>query len=411
MEQSLDEFYLYTSLSRKIALPVFGKLLRSFGSHAAIISQADDQLLAFGLSPRELALLRLPRISAAITDSGIRAKAEQTLEWAQQRGHHLLSFESKYYPALLREVDHPPALLYLKGDPKCLDGSQFAIVGSRKASEYGSRNAFWIANELASIGLGICSGMAMGIDTFAHRGALAAGGKTIAVQGTGLDICYPPKNVPLAAEIVAQGALISEFPLGTPPQAQNFPQRNRIISGLTIGTLVVEAAARSGSLITARLAMEQNRDVFAFPGSVANPLSKGCHRLIKEGAKLVEEPADILEELGIDTARVGVPKLDVTQSTPQSPQSPQSRQSRKIHNQDDVQEHRALRERLSNSEIRVIEIIGEENCLMQTLQDQTGLGIPTLNALLLRLEMHGIVEAKGGRFRCTSPIVLHRLTE
>ena len=173
------------------------------------------------------------------------------------------------------------------------------IVGSRRASEYGGRNAYWMAHELSHAGLLICSGMARGIDTQAHKGALAASGATVAVLGTGIDICYPSANRKLAQQIAVNGALISEFPLGSPPRANNFPRRNRIISGMSLGTLVVEATAHSGSLITARLALEENREVFAFPGSVSSQLSRGCHRLIKEGAKLVEEPADILEELGM----------------------------------------------------------------------------------------------------------------
>lgn len=222
---------------------------------------------------------------------------ERHLRWLDRPDHHFIPLGSPDYPALLAGLPDAPAALLVRGDPGVLGLPQLAIVGSRNPTGAGQDNARQFAGHLARSGLAITSGLAVGIDTAAHRGALDAGGRTIAVCGTGLDIDYPRANAGLSAEIASSGALISEFPLGTPATRSNFPRRNRIISGLSLGTLVVEAAVRSGSLITARLAAEQGREVFAIPGSIHNPLARGSHRLIREGAKLVETADDIFVEL------------------------------------------------------------------------------------------------------------------
>lgn len=212
------------------------------------------------------------------------------------------------------EISDPPPLLFVIGNPDLLQQSQLAMVGSRNPSVDGRENAQAFARELVNQGLVITSGLALGIDAAAHQGALAGDGLTIAVTGTGLDRVYPARHRALAKEIAARGALVSEFPIGTPALAENFPRRNRIISGLSLGTLVVEAAPQSGSLITARLAAEQGREVFAIPGSIHNPLARGCHQLIRQGAKLVESVADILEEIHVTYA----PKASVTQDNSQT---------------------------------------------------------------------------------------------
>jgi DNA processing protein len=217
--------------------------------------------------------------------------------WLAEPDSHLLSPQDARYPRLLREIADPPPLLYVKGHPETLDRPALAIVGSRNATPQGEANARAFAKALSDAGLLIVSGLALGIDTAAHRGGLAGGAGSVAVTGTGLDIVYPARNRSLAHEIAEHGALISEFPLGTPSVSTNFPRRNRIISGLSVGCLVVEAAPASGSLITAQFALEQGREVFAIPGSIHSPLSRGCHKLIKEGAKLVESAQDVLEEL------------------------------------------------------------------------------------------------------------------
>lgn len=219
------------------------------------------------------------------------------LRWLEGDGHHFLPLGAEHYPALLADLPDAPVGLYVRGDPAVLCLPQLAIVGSRNPTTAGAENAVSFAAHLARCGLAITSGLAIGIDAAAHRGALDADGITIAVCGTGIDIDYPRANAQLAQAIAERGAVISEFPLGMPAIKTHFPRRNRIISGLSLGTLVVEAAPRSGSLITARLAVEQGREVFAIPGSIHNPLARGCHQLLRQGAKLVETADDIFAEL------------------------------------------------------------------------------------------------------------------
>jgi DNA processing protein len=228
---------------------------------------------------------------------GGAAAIDAELRWLEHDAHHFIPLDSDSYPPLLAEVSDAPIGLFVRGDPAALSFPQLAIVGSRNPTAGGCDNATSFAAHLARRGLAITSGLAIGIDAAAHRGALAAEGITIAVCGTGLDIDYPATNGALAEAIEKSGALVSEFPLGMPALQANFPRRNRIISGLALGTLVVEAAVRSGSLITARLAAEQGREVFAIPGSIHNPLARGCHQLIRQGAKLVETGDDIVGEL------------------------------------------------------------------------------------------------------------------
>jgi DNA processing protein len=224
------------------------------------------------------------------------------LAWLEGPGRALLVADDPRYPAQLAAVRGMPPALFVRGDPALLSRPQVAIVGSRGATAAGRETAFGLAAHLAAQGFAITSGLAIGIDAAAHRGALAAGGVTIAVCGTGLDRVYPRGHEKLADEIAASGALVSEFPTGTPPVAHNFPRRNRVMSGLALGVIVVEAATRSGSLITARLAGDQGREVMAVPGSIHNHLARGCHRLIKDGAALVESVDDVL-------AAIGIPKL------------------------------------------------------------------------------------------------------
>ncbi len=223
------------------------------------------------------------------------------LYWLNGARHHLLPFTDPRYPKLLRAVADCPVALYVDGNIDALCDPQLAVVGSRNPTPQGQDTAFDFAQCLAMRGLGITSGLAQGIDTAAHRGALAAQGVTLAVLGSGIDVLYPRGNLNLSEGIKQQGALVSEFSLGTAPQRSNFPRRNRIIAGLCLGVLVVEAARRSGSLITARSAKTLARAVFAIPGSIHNPLSRGCHELIKQGAKLAETPDDILRDLNFST--------------------------------------------------------------------------------------------------------------
>ncbi|HHJ80708.1 MAG TPA: DNA-protecting protein DprA, partial [Candidatus Tenderia electrophaga] len=234
---------------------------------------------------------------------------ENDLNWLNSHpDHHIINIHEQRYPAQLRQIDSAPALLFAIGDSALLSTNQLGIVGSRNPSAGGKENSFHFAQSLSQAGLTITSGMALGIDAAAHKGALANNGKTIAVTGTGLDRVYPARHRQLAHDIATNGTIISEFPIGTPPLPDHFPRRNRIISGLSLGILVVEAAPKSGSLISARLANEQGLEVFAIPGSIHNPLARGCHQLIRQGAKLVETTTDILEELGVRLNNAAIPQ-------------------------------------------------------------------------------------------------------
>ncbi|KTD62953.1 protein smf [Legionella santicrucis] len=227
---------------------------------------------------------------------------QMDLDWFRSADdHHLLTWDSPEYPALLKEITDPPLVLYAKGQLSCLQQPKLAIVGSRNPTVTGSENARMFAKSIAAYGITIVSGLALGIDAQAHMGCLEADGQTIAVLGTGIDCIYPHRHVTLSQHISQNGLLLSEFPLKSPPIAGHFPRRNRIISGLSLCTLVVESAVKSGSLITARMALEQNRDVLAIPGSIHNPMARGCHYLLQQGAKLVTSVADVLEELMIDS--------------------------------------------------------------------------------------------------------------
>lgn len=219
------------------------------------------------------------------------------LKWLEQENNSILAIDDDLYPPLLKKTDSPPPLLFITGNPDILLHPQLAVVGSRNASAIGLRNTQSFCHDLAQKGITITSGMALGVDGKAHNAALSAGGLTIAVMGTGLDVVYPAKHKELAHNIAINGALVSEFPTGTKPNAHNFPRRNRIICGLSLGTLVMEASIKSGTLITARQTMEINRPVMAIPGSIHSPMVKGCHLLIKQGARLVESAEEILEEL------------------------------------------------------------------------------------------------------------------
>jgi DNA processing protein len=261
--------------------------LATLGSARAVVRAAANDAGRAGLTADTLAYLQ----SAAAQPTAVEER------WLEDERHHLVPFTDPRFPQLLRDLPNCPLALYLSGNIDALRDPQLAVVGSRNPTAQGRDTAFDFAEYFAERGLGITSGLAEGIDTSAHRGALKGQGITLAILGTGIDVVYPRANAALHHEIRQSGALISEFPLGTPPRRGNFPQRNRIIAGLSLGTLVVEAARRSGSLITARLANAHGREVFAIPGSIHNPLSRGCHELIKAGAKLVETADDILREL------------------------------------------------------------------------------------------------------------------
>jgi DNA processing protein len=258
----------------------------------------------------------LPRpVVEALSQGADEAFLERCVRWAEEPGHRLLAIEDDLYPRMLRQTRGPPGILWVRGDAHRLNCECVAVVGARNATPQGLRDAEEMASALSSAGLTVVSGLALGIDAAAHRGGLAHAGSTIAVMGTGMDILYPRRNRDLALRVAAEGCLVTEFALGTPPASGNFPRRNRIISGLSRAVLVVEANEDSGSLLTAQCALHQNRDVLAMPGSIHSPLAKGCHKLIKEGAALVETADDVFDALrmprrGRSKARAGAREDD-----------------------------------------------------------------------------------------------------
>lgn len=332
------------------------RLLKEFGLPEAVLAARRSELA------RLVPAAALQGLDAPATRSAV----ERSLEWATSPGCHIVALSDPAYPRLLYEIPDPPTLLFARGRLELAGAAALAIVGSRNATPQGLANAESFAKALSAAGLGIASGLALGIDTAAHRGGLAGIGSTVAVLGTGVDICYPAKNAALAEEIAARGLLVSEFPLGTPPAAHNFPRRNRLISGMARGVLVVEAAMASGSLITARTAIEQGREVFAIPGSIHSPLAKGCHALIKAGAKLVDSVEDVLSELGTWRA-------DATARAPD-----------------------ATRE----GEPAILEHIGFDPVDLDSLCARSGLPAERVSSQLLRLELDGRVAAlPGGRYQ------------
>lgn len=341
------------------------RLLEHFGSAAAALAADRAEWAQLAMPAAALDYLRAPNWQ----------RVEQDLAWLERPGNHLLSLDDPRYPPLLRQIPQAPAALFVHGETDCLRMPQLAVVGARNPTPAGQETARQFADYLARGGMVITSGLALGIDAAAHQGALAGGGRTIAVMGTSLDQVYPAKHRDLARAIAEQGALVSELPTGTPALAENFPRRNRLISGLALGVLVVEAALQSGSLITARLAIDQGREVFAIPGSIHNPLAKGCHALIRQGAKLVETANDILEELGALAAvnREQPPGLTVADK-PTEPLDADYRQ--------------------------LLIAMGEAPVGVDILVERCGLTAEVVSSMLLILELEGYAAAVPGGLYC-----------
>ncbi|MBS1174063.1 MAG: dprA [Burkholderiaceae bacterium] len=351
-------------------------LLKSFGLPEQIFAQSHTSLT-------RVVSDRVARALLGTADDEFKQLLERTRAWGEQAGNHIISLSCPTYPQHLLSTADPPVLLYVKGRIDLLNAPRtLAMVGSRNATAQGIKNTEWFAEELAQGGCQIVSGLALGIDAAAHRGALNAyhkspnvAGSTIAVIGTGCDIIYPARNRELTYAIAEQGVIISEFPLGAKAQPSHFPRRNRIISGLSQGVLVVEAALQSGSLITARQALEQNREVFAIPGSIHSPLSKGCHALIKQGAKLVECAQDILDEL--------------------QPTYPLYATDTHKLSESDTQSTGALA--LSNSAQHILDALGHDPCDVDTLASRVQMDVGKLLAELMELELSGMVEKRAGQ--------------
>ncbi len=335
-------------------------------------------------SSRDLTLHGLPETAVAAISKPDEVKIESDLEWLSQPNHHLLCWDDDAYPVLLRRINGPPAALFIDGDPGCLWQPQIAIIGSRNPTAGGLDHARDFATTLARQGMTITSGLASGIDSAAHTAALDAGSFTIAVNGTGLDKVYPASSRAVARRIRSQGAMISELPLGSPPRRQHFPSRNRIISGLSLAVLVIEAGLNSGTLITARKAAEQGRDVFALPGSLHNPMAKGCHRLIRDGARLVETTADIMQELGPVAAEL---QMEIRQRLDQ----PDETEENPVCNKNSL---------LDDADYNTMwEVLSYDPKPVDTIIEQTGLSAREISSMLLMMELKGMVKKQGsGRY-------------
>lgn len=335
-----------------------------------LLQQWPSLEVLFKLSPNAMEKAGLPpRLASAIAQYDLRS-VEQDLLWEQQnpQHHHLITWEDAAYPKLLKEIHAPPLVLYAQGNLACLQQSALAIVGTRKPSITGGKTAWQFAYELSQQGLCIVSGLALGIDAQAHQGCLAAQGKTIAVMGTGINRIYPAQHRALAEKIKERGLLMSEFPLNSAATPGHFPQRNRIISGLSLAILVVEAAIKSGSLITARFALEQNRDVLAIPGSIHSPQARGCHHLLQQGAKLVTTSQEVLEELDI-------PSRDPLKTLPFIT--------------------------LANDALNLVKCVGFEVTSIEEIMHRSQLNFSELTGILSEIELQGLVKnVPGGYVRC-----------
>jgi DNA processing protein len=373
MQAKRDELLAWAALLRipGVTRQQVALALSSVASVTELLRTPEPALEQLGFSENARRALRSPDL----------AELEADLAWLDAPDRHLLPLTSKHYPPLLAATADAPPALYVRGALEVLATPQLAIVGSRHPTASGRDTAFRFAAHLARCGLAITSGLAEGIDGASHRGALAAGGPTIAVCGTGLERVYPEHHAELANAIAASGALVSEFAPRTPPRKEHFPRRNRIISGLSLGTLVVEAARQSGSLITARCASEQGREVFAIPGSIHSPLSRGCHRLIRDGAKLVETADDILTELRIPLAAAA--------ATP-APAQPQPRAQPS--------------DRLDKEYEILLDALGFDALGVDALVERSGLKPDAVASMLLILELRGLVEVRPGGRYCRSVI-------
>ena len=371
------------------------RLLAAFGSAEKSLAATSEELAQIdGLTPD---------VRQHLIDGRSRAPLAQELELIEQHQCHIVTLNDESYPPLLKQISDPPVLLYITGQLPIVDTLSVAIVGSRSPTEYGKTISQQLSHQLAARGITVVSGFARGIDTCVHRGTLEAGGRTVAVFGCGLSIMYPETNQALAAEIIKSGALVSEFPMTMPPRGANFPRRNRVISGLTLGTLVVEASDRSGSLITARHAADQGREVFAVPGQIFSNVSRGTHSLINQGATLINSVDDILDALPQDYTGILRQEPATRQPTPGPDRG--SKRSDKTTRPQSV-EAKSTPASQSNTQAE-LDLTPDEQAVLATMDassihiDQiardTELPIGKVSSLLVMLELKGIVQQLPGK--------------
>jgi len=369
------EKWLMLCRAEGVGAVTFGRLLNHFGGVDKALGASAAELTRV----EQIGLRKAQRIARTLS----RYDAEAELELAEKLGIWIVHLADERYPVLLKKIYDPPPVLYIKGSLERSDNLAVAIVGSRRCSLYGSEQASRFAHILASAGFTIVSGMARGIDTAAHQGALAAGGRTIAVQGCGLANVFPPENKKLFEQIAKSGACVSELPLRYEPLSENFPPRNRIIAGLSLGTIVIEAGLNSGALITAKLALDYNREVMAVPGKIDSPLSKGANRLIKEGAKLIESVEDVIEVLGYIGDQL---KGHVSAAAEQV--------AAKI----DTPLYNVGQIKFSEAERLIFDCLGKEPVHIDELVTQSNLSAGNINASLVSLQLKGLVRQLPGSF-------------
>jgi DNA processing protein len=350
----------------------FHTLLDHFGSADAVLNASNSELSGLSLNNDTISALNHQEKTDITAD----------LDWASEPEHHIITFADERYPAQLKDLTDAPPVLYVRGDPEYLLQPQLAMVGSRNPTAAGRNTAREFASHLSGAGITITSGLASGIDGASHEGALQGLAGTLAVVAHGLDIVYPAQHQQLAQAISKNGAVVSEMPVGTRPQRGMFPRRNRLISALSLGTLVVEAAVKSGSLITARLALELNREVFAIPGSIHNPMARGCHQLIRQGAKLVESVDDILEDLRFRAPQITPYPIKTHQDTPEK--------LKDRHNTLDPDHQKLLK------------CLAYEPASIDELVIRSKFSAAEVASMLLILELEGIIVCQDGRYTCVS---------
>lgn len=371
--KTIKELEAWISLWRVpgVGPKAYQKLLASFSNPLEVFESKLGQLTDAGLSQK---------LANTILEHRDSKSASPDIEWLNSSdSHFIITIQCEEYSELLKQITNPPPLLYVKGNCSLLHDPQLAIIGSRNPTKGGNDNAYSFAKYLGETGFCITSGLALGIDGTAHKGAIDGNGPTIAVIATGIDRVYPASHRDLAHSIAETGAIVSEFPIGTQPKPENFPRRNRIISGLSYGTLVIEAALKSGSLITARLAMEQNREVFAIPGSIHNPLARGCHSLIRQGAKLVETANDVIEEMSDVVNLQNTPSLETTNHP-----SNNEKHDQEIEDENSA-EYQSLVDQMGFDPVHIDQLVIE-----------TGQSPETLSTMLLMLELQNRVSSNGG---------------